>query len=199
MPIFLFNFIFYNIHTGTLHSFNHIHTIHLSIAILSISSTLVCSVGKHLPVVPRRELNSGLPYSKPTRYQLSHAAPDFRIAKTSVADPYPLFRGMDPRIRIRTKISWIHRNTGRNIFHLAMTDLRIITVTRVAYPHHFNADPVPTFHLSGPWPGSCSSAQFWVFKASEFWYNAEGPDPVFHSNADPDPASLMRIRIQLPK
>ncbi len=30
--------------------------------------------GKHLPVVPSRESNSGLPYSKPTRYQLSHAA-----------------------------------------------------------------------------------------------------------------------------
>jgi hypothetical protein len=27
-------------------------------------------------VVPSRESNSGLPYSKPTRYQLSHAAPD---------------------------------------------------------------------------------------------------------------------------
>ncbi len=27
--------------------------------------------GKHLPVVPSRELNSGLPYSKPTRYQKS--------------------------------------------------------------------------------------------------------------------------------
>jgi hypothetical protein len=30
---------------------------------------------KNLPVVPSRELNSGLPYSKPTCYQLSHAAP----------------------------------------------------------------------------------------------------------------------------
>jgi hypothetical protein len=29
---------------------------------------------KHLPVVPSRESNSGLPYSKPSRYQLSHAA-----------------------------------------------------------------------------------------------------------------------------
>ncbi len=31
--------------------------------------------GKDLPVVPSRESNSGLPSSKPTRYQLSHAAP----------------------------------------------------------------------------------------------------------------------------
>jgi hypothetical protein len=31
-------------------------------------------LGKNLPVVPSRESNSGLPYSKPTRYQLSHAA-----------------------------------------------------------------------------------------------------------------------------
>jgi hypothetical protein len=32
-------------------------------------------VRKHLPVVPSRESNSGVPYSKPTRYQLGHAAP----------------------------------------------------------------------------------------------------------------------------
>ncbi len=31
--------------------------------------------GKTLPVVPSRESNTGLPYSKPTPYQLSHAAP----------------------------------------------------------------------------------------------------------------------------
>ncbi len=31
--------------------------------------------GKYLPVVPRRESNSCLPYSKPTCYQLSYAAP----------------------------------------------------------------------------------------------------------------------------
>jgi hypothetical protein len=30
-------------------------------------------------------------------------------------DPDPLVRGMDPRIRIHTKMSWI-RNTGRNFF-----------------------------------------------------------------------------------
>jgi len=42
---------------------------------LSISSLHSCSVEKNLPVVPSRESNSGLPSSKPTRYQLSHAAP----------------------------------------------------------------------------------------------------------------------------
>jgi hypothetical protein len=30
---------------------------------------------KNLPGVPSRETNSGLPYSKPTHYQLSYAAP----------------------------------------------------------------------------------------------------------------------------
>jgi hypothetical protein len=30
-------------------------------------------------VVPSRESNPGLPYSKPMRYQLSHAAPFFKI------------------------------------------------------------------------------------------------------------------------
>jgi hypothetical protein len=29
-------------------------------------------------------------------------------------DPYPLVRGIDPRIRIHTKMSWI-RNTGRQV------------------------------------------------------------------------------------
>jgi hypothetical protein len=38
--------------------------------------------GKDLPVVPSRESNSGLPSSKPTRYQLSHAAP-FKTFKNS--------------------------------------------------------------------------------------------------------------------
>ncbi len=63
-----------------IHSFSQSHSFNTfihrhSLRPLSISSSLVCSVGKHLPVVPRRESTSGLPYSKPTRYQLSHAAP----------------------------------------------------------------------------------------------------------------------------
>ncbi len=77
MPLFLFIFCFHNIQYR--HSFNHSHTIHLSVAIrrgLSPSPhRFVSSVGKPLPVVPSRDSNSGLPYSKPTRYQLSHAAP----------------------------------------------------------------------------------------------------------------------------
>jgi hypothetical protein len=56
------------------HSFNRIHAIHLSGAIrrgLSPSLHLfIASVGKP---EPSRESNLGLPYSKPTRYQLSHA------------------------------------------------------------------------------------------------------------------------------
>jgi hypothetical protein len=59
---------------------NHIHTmipyIHPSPfaeASLHFLIALVLS-GENLPVVPSRELNSGLPYSKPTRYQLSRAA-----------------------------------------------------------------------------------------------------------------------------
>ncbi len=36
---------------------------------------LLIACRKSLPVVPSRESNSGLPYSKPTYYQLSHAAP----------------------------------------------------------------------------------------------------------------------------
>ncbi len=37
---------------------------------------IACSFrGKNLPGVPSRDLNSGLPYSRPAHYQLSHAAP----------------------------------------------------------------------------------------------------------------------------
>jgi hypothetical protein len=56
------------------HSYNTFIHRH-SLRPLSISSSLICSVGKHL--VASRESNSGLPYSKLTRYQLSHAAPIF--------------------------------------------------------------------------------------------------------------------------
>ncbi len=41
----------------------------------SISSSLVSSVGKNLPGVPSQESNSDLPYSNPTYWQLSYAAP----------------------------------------------------------------------------------------------------------------------------
>jgi hypothetical protein len=77
MPLFLFIFCFHNLQYR--HTFNPIHTIHLSVAVrrgLSPSPhRFVSSVGKTVPVVPSRESNSGLPYSKPTRYQLSNAAP----------------------------------------------------------------------------------------------------------------------------
>ncbi len=46
------------------------------------------------------------------------------------------------------------------------------TLSRVADPHHFNADPDPAFHLKAD------------------------PDPSFHFNADLDPAfQVKRIRI----
>ncbi len=78
-----FFFICYNMHT--VHAFIQSHSYntfirHHSPGLLSISSSLVGSVGKNLPLVPSRESNSGLPYSKPTRYQLSHAAPFFGLS-----------------------------------------------------------------------------------------------------------------------
>ena len=77
MPLFLFIFCFHNLQYR--HTFNPIHTIHISVAVrrgLSPSPhRFVSSVGKTVPVVPSRESNSGLTYSKPTRYQLSNAAP----------------------------------------------------------------------------------------------------------------------------
>jgi hypothetical protein len=63
-------FIFLYIHTIIQsHSYN-------TFAEVSLHLLIACKLsGTDLPVVPSRESNSGLPSSKPTRYQLSHAAP----------------------------------------------------------------------------------------------------------------------------
>jgi hypothetical protein len=87
MPLFLFIF---HIFTMYIHSFNHIHTTHLSVAIrrgLSLSLHRFEAQWESLPVVPSRESNSGLPYSKPTRYQLSNAAP-YEQRRTIRATPH---------------------------------------------------------------------------------------------------------------
>jgi hypothetical protein len=42
---------------------------------------------KNLPVVPSQDLNSGLPYSRPARYQLSYAAP-YTVTRQKVKLPY---------------------------------------------------------------------------------------------------------------
>ncbi len=61
-------------------TFYHIHKVHSSVAIrevlLQISSSLVSLGGKtSLHGMPSRESISGLPYSRPTHYRLSYAAP----------------------------------------------------------------------------------------------------------------------------
>ncbi len=73
-----------------IHSIDHTHTIHLSVSICRLSSLCKLS-GKTLPVVPSRESNPGLPYSKPTRYQLSHAAPWRWQINYSILWSYPKF------------------------------------------------------------------------------------------------------------
>jgi hypothetical protein len=73
MPLFLFIFIFlHNIHT-----FIQSQYIHPSpFAEASLHFLIACMLsGDNLPVVPSRESNSGLPYIKPTRCQLSRPAP----------------------------------------------------------------------------------------------------------------------------
>ncbi len=68
MPLFLF--IFYFLY----HTYIHSITIHSSIAIrwsLSPYPHRLCAQWGDFPVGPSRESNSGLPYSKPTRCQLS--------------------------------------------------------------------------------------------------------------------------------
>ncbi len=79
MPLFLFIFfIFCNIHTIIQsHSYNTFAEASLHLLIASKLS------GTDLPEVPSRESNSGLPSSKPTRYQLSHAAPRLYLFQAS--------------------------------------------------------------------------------------------------------------------
>jgi hypothetical protein len=61
-------FIFYNIHTF-IHSITFIQYIYPSpFAEASLHFPIACLLsGKHLPVEPSRELNSGLPYSNPAK------------------------------------------------------------------------------------------------------------------------------------
>ncbi len=74
MPLFLFIF---HIFITYIHTITFIHYIYPSPFAEASLHFFIASMlsGRHLPVVPSRESNSGLPYSKPTRYQLSHAAP----------------------------------------------------------------------------------------------------------------------------
>jgi hypothetical protein len=74
MPLFLF--IFHILYILTFIQSQFIHPSPFAEASLHFFIACMLS-GEDLPVVPSRESNSGLPYnySKPTRYQLSHAAP----------------------------------------------------------------------------------------------------------------------------
>jgi hypothetical protein len=64
-------------HILYMHTFIQLQFIHPSpVAEASLHFFIACMLsGEDLPVVPSQESNSGLPYSKPTRSQLSHAAP----------------------------------------------------------------------------------------------------------------------------
>ncbi len=72
MPLFLFILIVYNIHTFI--QSQYIHPSPFAEASLHILIACLLS-GENFSVGPSPESNSGLPNSKPTRCQLSHAAP----------------------------------------------------------------------------------------------------------------------------
>jgi hypothetical protein len=73
MPLFLFIFIFFY-YIQTFIQSQYIHPSAFAEASLHILIACLLS-GEDLPVMPSRESNSGLPYSKPTCCQLSHATP----------------------------------------------------------------------------------------------------------------------------
>ncbi len=72
MPLF---FVYFSYFITYIHSIEFIQYIDLSpFAEVSLHLLIPCKLsGKNLPVVMSWESNSGLPYSKPTRYQLNHA------------------------------------------------------------------------------------------------------------------------------
>jgi hypothetical protein len=70
-------FVYFSYFTMYIHSFNHILTTHLSVAIrwgLSPFLHRFEAQWESLPVVPSRESNSGLPYSKPTPHHTQYGA-----------------------------------------------------------------------------------------------------------------------------
>jgi hypothetical protein len=92
MPLFLF--IFHILYIQYIHSFNHNSFIRLH-SLKPLHFFIACMLsGEDLPVVPSRESNSGLPYSKPTRCQLSHAAPNNYV--------YPKFSGFITVLAVRS-------------------------------------------------------------------------------------------------
>ncbi len=67
--------------------------------------------------------------------------------------------------------------------------------TRVADPHHFNADPDPDLHHFNTDPDPS-----FIFNADpdpNFHFDAD-PDPTFNFNADPNPAPHPRPLIYRP-
>ncbi len=75
--LFFFIFFFHIFFITYIHSITFMQYNYPSpFAGVSVHLLIACKLsGRNLPVVPSRESNSGLPYSKPTRYQRSHAAP----------------------------------------------------------------------------------------------------------------------------
>jgi hypothetical protein len=110
-------FIFSNIHTIIQsHSYN-------TFAEASLHLLIACKLsGTDLPVVPSRESNSGLPSSKPTRYQQCHAAP------LNSATPHHI-NSVTP-----------HHSNSATPHHATMPRRTITTVPRrpinSATPHH---------------------------------------------------------------
>ncbi len=75
----------------------------------------------NLPVVPSRESNSGLPYSKPTSYQLSHAAPKLSHAAPKLSHAAPKRRTFTFTFTNKFSKSQIRKFAGIN----NLSDLRI--------------------------------------------------------------------------
>ncbi len=73
MPLF---FVYFSYFITYIHSITFIQYIYLSpFAEVSLHLLMACKLsGKNLPLVMSWESNLGLPYSKPTRYQLNHTA-----------------------------------------------------------------------------------------------------------------------------
>jgi hypothetical protein len=117
----------WNVTVHTVHSFYNIYTVNSSVAICWGSSTFRHRWPAHR--VSSRESNSGLPYIKPTHYQLSNAAP-YWATRILLSYAAPYWATPHPAELRRTLLSYA-----------APSELRR---TRLSYASPYWATPDPS-------------------------------------------------------
>jgi hypothetical protein len=116
---FLYICIFYSTYNHSITFIQYIHPspfaeVHLHLLIAGQLS------GKNLLGVPSRESNSGLPYSKPTHYQLSYSTPSLSCAAPLLSYTASLLSYAAPLLSYASPLRSFHA-----------------TLSYISNPHHF--------------------------------------------------------------